>query len=989
MTDGLSAPLVCPVLVGRDQVVADIAREIEDASRPRTILISGEAGVGKSRLLREIVTRARTAGWRAIATSFFERDAESPYSGLRRLLAQVEDEDGARGSPQTNVTALATSGLTDLNGSSSAAVGSDGDRLQLASEIAGALSARSGPGATLFILEDLHWADDASLDAVLVLARTIRERTVLAVSYRPEEILPPLDAFLANLERERIASETKLRRLSLSEVDRMVRAIVGTERAVRADVLHRLFTLSDGNPFLVEEFLRSMLDKVGDLDPPGGRDLESLDIPRGVGEAVRRRTARLSPGAVRLLNVAAVAGTRFDFDLLGRLSSGDEALLVAHLKELIAAGLITEEAPDQFVFRHALTREAIRSGMLAREERLLSAQIAKAIEEVHAARLDAHVEDLAWHYFVAGDSDRAMHYGQLAGERALRLFSPAVAIEHLSRALEAGARSGDPRLGEIHRLRGSAYEAIGEFEAARKDVEIAAGDGDAWVRWRALLQLGLLWASRDYSRCAPYYLEALALARSTGDARAIGQSLERLGNWHANMGDFDAGRRFAEEGLAILREAGDLREVARSLDILGMACVQTLQLSAAVTYFREAATLLESLDDRLTLSSCLASIQIAASTYQTAAVAPAISLAEGSANGRRAVALARESGAAASVAYALWQLTFSLGPQGEYGEAFACAEESLAMAREIGHAQWEIGASCALAALYTDVLKAEEAFPLLERAGALASELGGPLWPGQVSALQFDALMAANRVEEAGEIYAAVAPERPGAFGTRPIYTGGAELALTRGDNAVALAMLEALEMEAERSVPGGYSVRLGWLRGRVLLATGRHEEAVACLGRAESEAAAQGQLALRWRVLASLAGAQLAVGAREAARGAGRRAIEVIAQLGERIPQAEIAGNFVSRATGQIPAAVRGGAPPRGVDGLTAREVEIAGLVARGRTNRDIAEELVLSTRTVETHVANAIGKLGYTSRSQLAAWAVAHGLVTGGADGSAPESP
>ncbi|HET7738666.1 MAG TPA: AAA family ATPase, partial [Tepidiformaceae bacterium] len=504
MSDGLSAPLVCPVLVGRDQALADIARDIEDSSRPRTILISGEAGVGKSRLLREVVLRAAEAGWRTTAASFFERDAESPYSGLRRLLAEGQDV-GRRQMPLSPVEAIgAALGLEGEN----MQPGGEADRAQLAARIAEALLARTGSQASVFILEDLHWADDASLDALLVVARMIRDRTILALTYRSEEISPALDAFLANLERERIASETKLRRLSLSEVDRMVKTIAGTRRAIRADVLHRLFMLSDGNPFLVEEFLRSMLDKVGDIDPPGGRDLESLDIPRGVGEAVRRRTARLSPAAGRLLNVAAVAGTRFDFDLLGRLSGSDEAELVLQLKELIAAGLITEEAPDQFVFRHALTREAIRSGMLAREERQLSAQIARTIEEVHAQRLEAHVEDLAWHYFVAGDAGKAVHYGQLAGERALKLFSPAVAIEHLARAIDAGGPSGDVRLGELHRLRGAAYEAIGEFDAARRDVEIAAEDSDPWVRWRALLQLGLLWASRDYSRSEPYYLAA-------------------------------------------------------------------------------------------------------------------------------------------------------------------------------------------------------------------------------------------------------------------------------------------------------------------------------------------------------------------------------------------------------------------------------------------------------------------------------------------------
>src|SRR5690606_35698323 len=160
----------------------------------------------------------------------------------------------------------------------------------------------------------------------------------------------------------------------------------------------------------------------------------------------------------------------------------------------------------------------------------------EAMEAMHPGDIEGHLEDLARQFYEAGNWEKALLYSTKAGERAMALYAPAEALAHLSRAIDAGERLHRTDLAEVFRLRGTANEAIGDFAAARSDYERAAsaGGADTRTRWRALLDLGLLWASRDYSRSEPCYRQALEIAREMGDQTAIAHSLNRLGNWYSN-----------------------------------------------------------------------------------------------------------------------------------------------------------------------------------------------------------------------------------------------------------------------------------------------------------------------------------------------------------------------------------------------------------------------------------------------------------------------
>lgn len=256
----------------------------------------------------------------------------------------------------------------------------------------------------------------------------------------------------------------------------MLRAIFNLPQSLRNEFLDPIVDLTEGNPFFVEEILKALVTsgeifygESGWVRKPIG-ELHTLRA-RSVQEAVQRRVAQLGEAAHRVILLAAVAGRRFDFELLRQMTGHDEQALLQVMKELIAAQLVSEEAAGRFVFRHALTQHAIYSQSLALERKGLHRAIGETMERLYADALDTHVSDLAYHFYTAEVWDKALTYSQRAGEKAQRMYAPHAAVEHFSHALEAArhlARAVSPTL---YHARGQAYDTLGEFEAARADYE--------------------------------------------------------------------------------------------------------------------------------------------------------------------------------------------------------------------------------------------------------------------------------------------------------------------------------------------------------------------------------------------------------------------------------------------------------------------------------------------------------------------------------------
>ncbi len=864
----------------------------------------------------------------------------------------------------------------------------------------------------LLIIEDVHWSDDTSLDFLHALARGVLSQPfLLIVTYRHDEIPQPLSNWLAQMNRARLAQEIRLLPLARAEVDTMLAAIFDTKhtsldmrRFLHGELLDTLFTLTEGNPFFVEETLTSLI-AAGDIFYAAGfwnrSASHEISVPQSIQDGVQRRTAYLDEPARYVLTLAAVAGRHFDFALLQQLTSYDEQQLLNIMKELVVAQLVVEESGERFAFRHALTRRAIYTRLLRRERMLLHRAIAETLEKLVAATVRAHtgnainlvptphlsfdsyLEDLAYHFYLAGVWEKTLDYAYRAGEKALRLYSHRAAIDYFTWVLESlDHLQSSPTAPLFYRARGQAYETLGEFEQAEQNytraLETARLLQNRQAEWQSLIDLGFLWAERDYIKTETWFRQALALAQSLDDSMLYARSLNRVGNWYLNVEQPDEALRYHQEALSIFEQLNDRHGIAETLDLLGMSSCLGGDLVKGTVYYKQAVQLFRETGNRQGLISSLATLAMCGPTFHTDMMVAAGSLAEGQEDAENALNIAREIGQRSAEAYALFQLGLCLGSQGEYKRALAAAQASLDIAEEIEHRQWQAAAHAMLGGIYRGLLALPQARQHFEQALALARETGSLFWArmstGYLAStvIQMKDFSYAEKLLQAGS--------SPGdqvqTMAQRLLWCAASELELTRGNPARALAMLDELDAFDTNAGEGRGSLLVLRLRGEALAALQQPVEAEAAFVRAREIASEYGARPMLWRVYLASGNLYLVQGRNAEAEHEFAAARTLIEELAANIDDEALRDIFLYQATALLPQQ-HPQIPKQAPGGLTAREREVALLIAQGKSNAEIAESLIVSKRTVETHIGNIMYKLGCTSRTQIAVWIVEIGMT------------
>ncbi len=983
-------PIVSPRLIGREAALATLGRALTTvaAGQGQTVLLAGEAGIGKSRLTASIKARADAAGFRTFEGQCFEPDYALPYAPIADLLrTHLGGLSGPDAAAQLAAVGPDLAAIVPEFAAAAEAAG-EPDRNRLLHGLLRYLDHLTAERPALVVVEDLHWSDAASLDLLHGLAGRIAARPILLLlTYRSDEIPDHLGHVLAAFDRRRLATELRLQPLSEADVAVMLRAIFGLGRPVRGDFVRAIYALTEGNPFFVEEIVRALVERGDIVRAEGGwerRPLDELRIPRSVRDAVQQRSAHLSQRARRVLALAAVAGRRFDFGLLQALTGETETALIDLLKELIAAQLIVEVAPDRLAFRHALTREAVAAELLARERRALHAQAGEAIELLYAGTIDAHLEDLAHHFFEAAAWDEVIAYGTRAGERALALAAPAAAAEQFARVLQAAEHAGKPPPLAAMRGRGLAAAVLGDFVEARARLEaaleLAREANDDRGTWQALLDLGSLWAERDYDQTFRYLDEALPLSERLGDPAARAHTLNRMGNWYSNHEEPDPAIACHEEALAIFARLDDPAGIASTHDLLAMTVALAGDVTAAKAHADAAVHGFRFLGERQRLVDALL-MSNAPAIYEMDVSVSRITVPGALATVEEAHDLARDIGWRSGEAYTAAIFGEVLGVAGEFGRGLALLEQGLAIAAEIEHHQWQVQARWGLGVLLFDLGAWEHARSHLEAALAIATRIRSRLWQNLVGSGLASTLIALGDLGGAQVVLdAAFLPERPvRTMSHRRLWSSWVELQLAHHppDASAALAALDRLYAATPNLRDAGDVPRLAELNARALAAAGEEDQAIAMLDAARRTAESLGLRPTLARLQANLASLFYRTGQRVRAETEARAAHALIEEMAEAIPAGPLREGYLTMAIAQLPEPLRGQRRRTGDEPLTAREREIAGLIARGLTNREIAAALFIGERTVESHVRNALQKLGFVSRSQIAAWASEQGLL------------
>lgn len=997
----LERPIVSPVVVGRAAHVASLERALQEAAAGggQVMLLAGEAGIGKSRLIAEASARADRLGFLRLEGCCFEPDRSLPFAPLLDLLrARLTGLTGDAlaeelGPCAPELVTLLPELAARLPGLLAAPpLDAEAEKRRIFRAIADLLTRLAATRPTLIVLEDLHWSDDTSLECLLELVRHVAARPMLLLaSYRTDEAHASLRRFLAELDRRRLAAELALPRLTMAEADAMIRAIFGLGRPVRAEFLEAIWSLTEGNPFFMEEVLRSLVAAGDIFHADAGWDrkpIGDLRIPRSVRDAVQRRLTQVSARAGRALTIAAVAGRRVDFTLLEALTGLSEAELLAAVEELVAAQLLIEESAEHFAFRHALTREAVYGHVLVRERRALHRAIGEALERRDAGGgLEAPVADLARHFAEAEVWEKALLYARDAGERAQALDTPRAVVEQFGRALHAASRLRTRPPVSVLRGRARAYETLGEFESARTDYErareIARNTGEERAEWQGLIDLGFLWLARDHEQAGRFFQDALDLARRLGDPAVVAHSLNRAGNWHVTLDRPLGARAHHEEALAIFERLGDKAAVASTLDLLGMASVVGSDTVSAAAHYERAIALFRELGDRRGLASSLATLTVTyRPTFLSETIVPHPCPPVGPPPAEEAVALSRAIGWRAGEAFALVNLGACLGADGEYGRALGCAGAALDIADDIGHGPWRTASHLLLGVLHLDLLALPAARRHLTSGLALARTIGSRLWSRLLAASLASAHLLAGDPAAAEDVLAGATDDETADFveGQRVVTCARAQARLAGGEPEAALGIADRLIATAPNLAQGVVIPRLWALRGEALAALGRAGEAEAALSGARDAVAARGPRSTLWRIDVARGRLLLAQGRRGEAASALAAADREVDRLAATIPDEAAREAFRRAARATMPS------PPPGAGtrtaearlfGLTVRELEVARLLAERKSNREIAGTLFVSERTVETHVSHILSKLGLASRAEVAAWAAAHGLT------------
>lgn len=939
-------------LVGREREVAVLLEALDAAVRgePRAVLVSGDAGVGKTRLLAELVERAEARGVSCLVGHCLNVGGVGlPYLAFSEALAPLGADLGLAG-------------------------GSGGDvgQLQLFETVAGALARAAVEAPVLLVLEDLHWADQSTRDLLaFLLARTRQERLLVVASYRSDDLhrrhaLRPL---LADLVRLPVVERLDLAPFGAETMATYLSELHGGPLPQRTVL--RILDRSEGNAYFAQELLEG---------EQAGRD----SLPPALADVLLARVESLPPAVQQVARVATVAGRRVEHELLRRVVDLPDVELEQALREAVVHHVLVPDGSDSYAFRHALLQEAVYGDLLPGERVRLHARYAQAVEDAGGpAALLAH------HRVESHDVPGALVASLRAAEEAERLRAPAEAWQQLERALrlwsavpDAEERAGVSLARVTIRAAAKASTAGRLHRAvalARAAIEAADGDDPEllpMLHHRLAHHLnntedgpGALAAAQEAVRLAPADTEAAAWAEATA-ARAL-----------FGLNRFEEGREHAERAKALAcqldlagAEADAIISLARLDQITGRGGDVASQLAIAIERAREA----EHVPTELR-----ATYNLASHVYGRGDVRAALDLCE------QALVRCAELGVTWSP-YGLeiraLQVT-ALFVIGDWAGSERAAQ--LGGERPPDAMAARLRAAALYAAVASGAPEAAESVRSLE--GAWHHD---PLIALVAGANQAELLRWREEPAAAIEVVDHVLQHVDQVW--EPWYLAGIWLSAVglaaAGDLAEQARLLrdEALAAQA-RSHAERLLARAHETVERGLLGGELGPEGRAWLLRADAEhsrVTTPGSVELWERTLqefgyghryeqarsgAGLASALLIADRREQAQRALRDALAIAVELGAT-PLRQSLEALARR--GRLDVGVR---LPSVTGGLTPRELEVLRHLSEGRTNRQIGEQLFISEKTASVHVSNILAKLGARSRTEAVSLAHRAGLLAG----------
>ncbi len=603
-------------LVDREAELAALKSALESmlSARGQVVLVAGEPGIGKTRLAEELLVYARLRGSLALVGRCYEQEASIPYlpfadmvrTGVRAI---PEDRLGALVGPTASELVKVVPELSQIvpGLTTSPPLDPDQERLRLFQSVTGFFTSLAGTQPLVLMLDDLHWADAGTLQLLRHLARSIRTHRVLIVgTYRDVELdrTRPLSAILSEMNRERLYMRVLVRGLTPSHLAAMLQSILQLRQPVSEAFRDMIYTETEGNPFFVEEVLKHLVE-VGALYLEGGqwhpKPLEEIDVPQSIRDVIHRRLERVSEPCQRALGLAAIIGRRFRFEVLQAVGELREEELLDVLEEAIAVQLIKEERGpaevEEYDFVHTLIREVLYERLSLRRRRLLHQKAGEALERLYESRLDAVVEDLAYHFTRASQKEgltKAVRYSLEAARKSMTLFAHEQAIKYYQNAADLIEELGDERLlAETHLARGEPFVYLADTASAVNAYEQALtfyqrqGTRSEVAQVHRLIGHALQ-RSWDFSEAIPYLERALGDLNPDEHPAEVIQTYLDLARAKFFSGQMDEVKAHAEQALAMAKRQNLPSMTTQAHATLGLIANEQADLDEAMEHYKAA-----------------------------------------------------------------------------------------------------------------------------------------------------------------------------------------------------------------------------------------------------------------------------------------------------------------------------------------------------------------------------------------------------------------
>jgi DNA-binding CsgD family transcriptional regulator len=983
-------------MVGRDGELGRLLTLLDDAEAGRSVaaLVSGDAGVGKSRLVREVVQLAAGRGFTVLSGQCAELGDSVPYLPLADALRGAAQSTGVRDALSSRPA------LSRLLPDSGDGRVPEEDRSGLARQqmfggVLGLLTELAAAAPVLLVLEDLHWADTSTRDLVTFLSRMLhRERVALIGTYRTDDLhrRHPLRPVVAELQRLPDVISVDLAPLDPSALaEHLTAAAPGR---LDATELNDIVARAEGNAFYAEELLAASV-----RDDPADHSA----LPAGLAALLLSRVEQLSDTTQQVLRAAAVAGRKADDDLVRAASGLEAAEYEGAVREAVTHQLLVSDGTEGYVFRHALLREAVYADLLPGERTRLHATMSSLLADPQRLTMPGTAAELAQHCLASHDIPGAFAASVRAGEEAERLGAPAEAHRHYDQALALWERVTEPE-----KTAGMARGKLGLLSATN-----AADSGDYERAVHLLRRLrqalavqaygetgqDLILASRIGERLASYLMlmddrkatdEAVEVARATVEATPAepptwqhARAISTYANTLLSEDDFTEAREWAERGLAAARAADALWVQADALVTLGYISNREGRNDEAIKLLTTA--------HKQAREAKVLGVELRAANHLAQAHLELGNLTIGAAVAHEGTKRAHQTGLSMApfgldVQHLHFQCHFADGAWDHAQEIADGFPVRVTSAPE---------AFLSSMALFIDVARGNPA--VAERQAWIE-----PFW----SSHGFDEFIARGLLAEhalwrgdtervLSDAQAAIDVTFEAPWGYHPSVIRPAAVALSaRADRAVH-ARAVGDEETASAEVAAAAELRQIAREGAAFQKRPKFilgPEGRGWLARAEAEyRRASGENDPQaWQAVLEEFGPAYAY---EIARTQWRLA-EALAEAGRRDEAADqwrqgahtadkLKARPLRAALDDLARRARIGPAEQQGDGavlaaLTAREREVLRLIAAGRSNREIASVLFIAPKTASVHVSNILGKLGAASRTEAAAIAHREGLIS-----------